>query len=456
MRTTDDDTHKHQQSHIILRAMALTSFFFMTKPQAGWALYDSANSAFSALILTFIYSVYFSQGIVGDEIKGAALWSYAISASGLLIAISAPFLGAAADIYGRLKTMTLMFVGISIIATACLYLGTPNAELNQIIFILLVLIIANTALELSLIFYNALLPYISSDQDIGKVSGKAWGIGYLGGLCCLVLALCLFIGIGPLPPLLSLPTETAQNIRAIALLVALWFGLLTIPLWRWCPDTARNEHSYRKAFMRGSQQLWQTIKATKKNKSFLTYLIASMFYRDGLVTMFAIGGIYAAGVFDMDMQDILLFAIGLNLTAGIGAFAFSHLDDKLGSRSVIVASLIGLLVTGLFIIMVDQKIAFISTALCMGLFIGPVQSASRTYIARLVPKDHITQSYGLYALTGKSTAFLGPLIYGLTTTAFESQRAGMATILLFWAMGLILVLFVNDQRANKKELHPLR
>lgn len=419
----------------------------MDRPQWGWTLYDWANTAFSTLILTFVYSVFFAKGIVGDDVKGAVLWSYAISISGIIIAFTAPFLGSAVDKCGRPKRLTVTLAAISIMATALLWFGTSGAPDSAIYLILLLVIIANTSLELSLIFYNALLKHIAPPAIIGRISGYGWGLGYIGGLLCLIAALLLFIGIAGIGPFISLPQDSAAHIRIIAPLVALWYLLFALPLALWCPDvTTPRTTSFANALKTGAWDLWQDLKHARKNKNFFTYLIASMFYRDGLATLFAIGGLYAAGVYQMDMQQIMIFAIGLNLFAGVGAFAFSAADDKWGSKKVITICLCGLIISGLITLLAPGKTLFMGAAFLLGIFIGPAQAASRTFISRIVPKDEINKGYGLYAFTGKSTAFMGPFLYGLLTTIFESQKAGMFSILAFWVIGLILVSLVHDKK----------
>jgi len=175
------------------------------------------------------------------------------------------------------------------------------------------------------------------------------------------------------------------------------------------------------------------------------FLIGSAIYRDGLNTLFAVGGLYAAGTFGMSFQEILFFAIGLNITAGLGAAGFAGMDDLKGSRETIIMSLCGLLLSGLAVLMVQDKTLFIGLAMVMGLFIGPVQSASRTMAARLSHPDHVGQTFGLYALTGRVVSFFGPAAYALATLAFDSQRAGMAMILLFWLAGLVILWTVKEQ-----------
>ncbi len=410
----------------------------------AWCLYDWANSAFGTVIITFVYSIFFARGIIGDETQGSALWGYAIAFSGFLIALTSPVLGAVADYYGARKRWLAIFAALSIIAVALLWFGRPDPSVYNIIFILALVVVANATFELSLVFYNAMLPHIAPPHLMGRLSGWGWGLGYLGGLSCLALTLFALIGLGGAAPWLPLPQDESQHIRASALLTALWFALFAIPLLLWVRDDGRSGLSLREAVSKGLARLKETIMHVRQYGNLVRFLIASALYRDGLATLFAVGGLYAAGTFGMDFDEILIFAIGLNVTAGLGALAFAFMDDYAGSKRTIMIGLAGLIAFGAATLLVQDKTVFILLALGLGLFVGPAQAAGRTLAARLAPPGMVAQTYGLYAFTGKSIAFLGPLCFALATDIFDSQRAGIATILLFWLAGMALLMKVRE------------
>lgn len=422
-------------------------------PRAGrravlaWCLYDAGNSAFATVIITFVFSVYFARSIVGDETHGSTLWSYALAVSGLLVALASPVLGALADHYGPRKPGLVFFSLVCIVPAALLYFGAPHAPEAQILLLLGCLVLANAGFEIALVYANAMLPDIAPPSMMGRISGWAWAAGYAGGLVCLALTLVLLVGIGDMKPLLPLPRDQSQNVRAAAPLTALWFALLSLPLLLWAPDRARQGVTLRQAAGQGLKQLGATLRGIRGEGNIFRFLLGSAIYRDGLNTLFAMGGLYAADVFSMDFTDILVFAIGLNVTSGIGAFLFAYLDDAIGSRRTALIALAGLCVCGAIILPLHDKNAFIGMALLLGLFIGPAQSASRTLAARLAPPGKLTQTYGLYALTGKAVSFGGPLAYGLATHFFGLQQAGMATIILFWLAGMALLATVKEERA---------
>lgn len=415
----------------------------------AWCLYDWGNTAFGTVIITFVFSVYFARGVVGDETHGAALWGYAIAASGLLIAILSPFVGAVVDHYGPRKPGLLIFSLLCIVPTGLLYFAAPGAGTAMILGVLCLLVLANAGYEIALVYANAMLPHIAPAHMLGRVSGWAWGMGYAGGLACLVLALVCFVGLGDAAPLLPVSESASQNVRMTAPLVAAWYALFMLPLLFWAHDVPRTGLSVGASMRAGLDQLKHVVTMARGHKNLALYLGGSALYRDGLNTLFAMGGLYAAGMFDMSFQDILIFAIGLNVTAGIGAALFSFLDDRLGSKTVIVASLLGLIATGVLVLLAADKQQFIMLALALGIFIGPVQAASRTLVARLSPPELTGQSYGIFNLTGRAVAFIGPLCFAAATQFFGTQQAGMVTIIMFWLAGLALLAFVRENKSHE-------
>lgn len=262
---------------------------------------------------------------------------------------------------------------------------------------------------------------------------------------CLVIALFGFIGLGDGTGFLGITEDYSLNVRATCLLAALWYLFFAIPLFLFVPD--REKLPRQKGLVKKAMQnLWATLKSlfsTAGNTG--RFLIASAIYRDGLNTLFTVGGLYAAGTFGMDFQEIIIFAIGLNVTSGIGAFVFAYLDDMRGAKWTIVVSLAALIILGIGLIVIESKTSFLILALALGLFIGPVQSSSRSLMARLAPQDTSAELFGLYAMTGKSIAFMGPLVFAFVTQITDSQRFGVATIIGFWLIGLLLLLKVKEK-----------
>lgn len=417
------------------------------KSVLAWCFYDWANTAFGTVVITFVFSVFFTRGIIGDETLGSTLWSYAISFSGLFIAILGPIMGAVADHSGDRKRWIFWLSWLCIIPTAMLWFAEPGSAGGNVAFVLGCVIVANIGFELAQVFYNAMLPHIAPPHMIGRISGWAWGLGYLGGLVALAITLFGLVGIGDIEPLLPISGAESANIRASGPLVAIWFAIFMIPLFLYTHDIERSPLSFGQSLRAARRQLMRSIYQIGQHKNIALFLVASALYRDGLVTLFAVGGVYAAGQFGMGFQEILIFAILLNIAAGAGAFAFAWMDDAIGSRTTAIISLCGLIVCGLVILVASEKSTFMTLACALGIFIGPVQAASRTLAGRLAPAGMVNQTYGLYAFTGKSVTFLGPLAYGFATDLFDSQQAGLMSIILFWLVGVVMLTFVKEEKS---------
>ena len=295
--------------------------------QFSWALFDWASSAFSAVIITFIFATYFSQGIAVDKATGTAQWGWALSASGIAIALLSPVLGAIADAGGRRKPWLFAFTCMAVIGCWLLWYARPDP--GWVIFTLVVVAVANTALEVAGMFYNAMLPEIVSRDYLGRLSGWAWGLGYAGGLVCLILALVAFVQ--PEPPLFGLDKHAAEQVRITGPLVGTWLALFSLPLLLFTPDRKSAGLPPREAVRRGLAQLRRTIADIRRYRQVGLFLIARMIYIDGLNTLFAFGGIYAAGTFGMELAEVIYFGILLNITAGLGALAL-RLGRRLARR----------------------------------------------------------------------------------------------------------------------------
>jgi UMF1 family MFS transporter len=406
----------------------------------SWSLYDWANSAFPTVIQTFVFAAYFTRRVAENETAGSAAWGTAVGVAGLCIAVGGPILGAIADQGGRRKPWIAALTGICIVATALLWFVGPDASVPSALALLAVGIVA---FELACIFYNAMLPELAGPR-IGRWSGWAWGLGYAGGLASLVV--CLFALVRPEGAWLGLDPGEAEHVRATFVLVALWFALFALPLFLVTPDRPRRivdgGTSALRAVRDGFAQLARTLREVRRYGAIIRFLVARMLYIDGLATLFSFGGVYAAGTFDMTEQEVLGFGIALNVTAGLGATLFAWLDDHLGSKGTILLALAGLLATGVPILLVETEALFWILGVALGTFVGPAQAASRSYLAHAAPAELRTQMFGLYALSGKATAFAGPLLVGWVTAAAGSQRIGMSVIMVFLAAGGLLMLTV--------------
>lgn len=358
-----------------------------------------------------------------------------MSLAALAVAVFGPLLGAVADCGGRRKPWLAAFTGLTVGATAMLWFVRP--ETDWVMWTLAFVALATFGFEMGMVFYNAMLPELAPQNKIGRVSGWGWGLGYAGGLASLALALVFLIQADPAP--FGLDKETAEHVRATALLAAGWFGVFSLPLFLFTPDAGPSGLAPGEALRRGLATLIATFRGIGEHSQIVRFLIARMIYTDGLNTLFAFGGIYAAGTFGMGLDEVILFGIALNASAGLGAALFAWVDDWIGPKRTILISLAALTVLGTAVLVAQTKTQFWVSGVMLGIFVGPAQAASRSMMARLAPQHLRAEMFGLYAFSGKATAFVGPAVLAWVTAYWGSQRAGMATILVFFAAGMALL-----------------
>lgn len=409
-------------------------------------MYDWAAAAFPIIVTTFIFATYFTTMVAANEIAGTYQWANATALAGVIIAILSPIFGAIADYSGRHKRWLLFFTTVCIVSTALLWYAEPHV--SYVYYTLLCVVLGTIGLEIAHVFYNSFLSHIAPRDYIGRISGWAWGMGYLGGIITLSIALFVFVK----KPPSWLNASTAEQIRICGPWAAVWFAFFSLPLFLVVPDIPSSRLSMSQAIKRGFQELGATIASLPQQKNLSLYLLAHLVYIDGLNTLFAFGGIYAAGTFHMSLSDIILLGITMNVSAGIGAILLAWVDDYLGSKPTILISIVFLLVFGVSMLFVKTSAMFWCLGLLLTLFVGPVQAASRSLMVRITPEQKSTEMFGLYAFSGRITAFVGPWVLGAMTLHFQSQRAGMATIMLFFMVGGILMCFVREPARRPGEV----
>jgi MFS transporter, UMF1 family len=443
----------------------------------SWIFFDWAAQPYFTLITTFVFAPYFATHVAADPASGQALWGFATATAGIAIALLSPVLGAIADASGRRKPWIAAFGAMLVIGSALMWFGRPG-DSSVIPPLLLAYALATVGVEFATVFNNAMMPTLVPPDRIGRLSGTGWATGYVGGILSLILVLG-FLAASPqtgrtlfgLKPLFGLDPVTHQGDRISGPLTGLWFIVFVLPMFVLTPDYPAR-HPIREALREGLAELRETLMELPKQRSLALFLLANMIYTDGLVSLFAFGGIYAAGTFGWNTIQIGTFGIILAIAGTFGGWFGGKLDDRLGSKRVIVGSLTILLAAIVAILLVNKDsillipIAppvsggplFASSAerayLLLGCLIGacgaPLQAASRSLLIRMAPKDRIAQYFGLFALTGKVTSFVGPLLVGIVTAATESQKAGMATLVLFFAAGLALVSRVNAGNGGRR------
>jgi len=410
-------------------------------PVIAWSLFDFANSAFTTIIVTFVFAAYFAEGVAVDANTGGAQWSLAMGLAGLIIAVVSPVMGAIADQTGRRKPWLAGVSVVCVIATALLWFVRPDAA--DVPLALTCVVIATVGFEVGLLFYNAMLPSVAPPSMWGRVSGWGWALGYLGGLISLLLALFVFVQAEPAP--FGLDKGSAEHVRATALLVAVWFAVFALPVFFAVKEDGAGGVPLGRAVGRGLRQLVLTFRNARAHGNTLRYVVAAMIYSDGVHTVFALGGVYAAVVFGMELADVILLGIALNVSAGLGAFAFAWIDDRIGSKRTISIALVALIITTIGVLAAPTAMLFWIAAVVMSTFFGPVQAASRTMMARLSPPEMRGEMFGLFSLSGKVTAFAGPALVGGIALAADSYRIGMAVVPVFLIVGLLILRGVREE-----------
>ena len=402
----------------------------------NFALYDFANSAFTTIIITFIFATYFAKQIAPNPVLGQSYWGWTIGITGFLVAIIGPIVGSFADKKNRIVFFIRCFSLLCILFTSLLWFSKPSQ--SYLLYTLVVVGIANLFYELSLIFYNSLLKDISKNKNLGKSSGFGFALGYIGGIIILLISIKLFIDTDSLP--FGLTKEESENIRAVTLLVSIWFLIFSIPFLFFVIKERKNKvkKNYPTNFSNLKKLLWNG-KITVLGK----FLIARMLYADGLNAIIVMGGIFAVGVFNLEIKDLLILSVLMNITAFIGAFVGGVANDKYGSKIVIIFSLIGLILSSIAILFTFSVSTFFFLAAINGLFIGPIQSASRVVITSLLNKNNQGKGFGLFATSGKSTSFVGPLLVSTVTFLTASQRIGFSAAIILLLSGLIILLNIR-------------
>ena len=437
----------------------------------AWIFFDWAAQPYFTLITTFVFAPYFATFVAATPDQGQSLWGFATAGAGLLIAMMSPVLGAIADASGRRKPWIAAVGALLVIGSSLMWIGKPG-DPSIIVPLLIAYGIATVGVEFATVFNNAMMPSLVPPEKIGRLSGTGWATGYIGGILSLILVLG-FLAANPdtgrtmlgITPLFGLDAAAHAGDRITGPLTALWFIVFVLPMFLLTPDFP-SKRPVRQALREGLRELRQTLGELPKRKSLASFLLANMVYTDGLVSLFAFGGIYAAGTFGWRTIQIGTFGILLALAGTFGAWLGGKLDDRLGPKRVIAIALTSLLLSIIAILLVDRdsilfvpvtppqpggglfaapaEKAYLVLGGVIGMMGGPLQAASRTLLIRMAPKDRITQYFGLFALTGKVTSFIGPLLIGIVTAVTASQKAGMAVLVVFFVAGLALLSRVKN------------
>ncbi len=416
------------------------------KPQSkhatwAWMLWDWAEQPYPTIIQTFIFATYITSSYFGDnqDVLASQL-GLAGSVAGILVALMAPVFGSRTDNAGHRKRWLLINSGILVALMVASYFVEPTP--GFFMFGITLYAIGSVVQETAFINYYAMLKQVTTPANVGRISGMAWGLGYVGGI--LLLLVSLFGFVLPDHPLFGVSTDNAENIRILFLFSAVWMAVFTIPLMLFVPEVAAKSSAKKETIIGSYRSLFKQIgELRRKSPDALKFLIASAVYRDGLAGVFTFGAILGSVAFGFSKTGVILFGIAANIVAGIGAAAGGILDDRIGTKRTIVASLSGLLVAGVsvFAFAGAGQITYWVGGLALCLFVGPAQASSRTFVARFTPDGREGEIFGLYQTTGRAASFLSPTLWSLSLTL--AAAAGFAKTAIFGILGIMVVLGVG-------------
>lgn len=449
----------------------------------AWAAWDAGGAAFNAVITTFVFTVYLTKSFVDPAVKAAAegapdgsaaaraladavdrnsQWlGWGLAIAGFVIAALAPVTGARSDETGRRRFWLGVHTGVVVLVSAALFFVQPaEGQITRYLLLGIALLsVGNIFFELAAVNYNAMLAQVSTPANVGRVSGLGWGSGYLGGIVLLLVLFAAFIQ--PDVGLFGVTSENGLNVRVAMLVAAAWMGVLALPVLVAVPEVQADPHYRKASVVEAYRELWHDVVGLwRESRDTLRFLLASAIYRDGLAGVFTFGGVVAAGTFGFSQDEVIVFAIAANVVAGVATITSGWLDDRLGPKTVVVGSLVGLLVagTGIFALHAQGPAVFWVCGLGLSAFVGPAQSASRTLLARTIPAGRESEIFGLYATTGRAASFLAPLAWsafialGALISDGGVQYWGILGIMLVLAVGLALLLPVRLGGRTRAEL----
>lgn len=454
-----------------------------TRAQVSWALFEFARSPYVSLIFMFVFAPYFANAFVGDPVRGQELWSLANAIGAFAVAFSAPILGAIVDRLGRRKPWILG--SVLIMAPCCwlLWFAMPGAHGGLPIVIVTALLAALTfAFQMGEMAQNAMLPSIARQPEMGRVSGLGLGIGNIGTFSTMAVMLFLIAlpaspdvdwSLLPDAPIFGLDPALHEHARIAGPIAAVWMLVFIVPLLLWTPDVAATGLKMGQAVRDGLAQLLMTIRRVRQVSNVALFLSARMLYNDGVIAVQAYCGIYAAGTFGWDVATILLFALIVTIFSISGGFIGGWLDDRVGSRRAILiavlATALGVIVsvsvtpTEIFFVPYDAaahapiwsfpyfatwpELIFLLTYMMLAMTVTCALVSSRAMLARIAPLSMMSQFFGLYALSGTATTFLGHTLVAAFTAVSGSQRIGFASTILLLVAGLGVLTLVKEERS---------
>ncbi len=415
----------------------------------SWALWDWGSASFNAVIITFVFTPYLTKAVASSEESGSAALGWSMAAAGLVIALVAPAVGTRADAGGRHRLWLGVHTGIVIVTMAGLFFVRDSPA--YLWLGLLLIAVGSVFFEFAEVAYNGIMVRITTPDNVGKVSGFGWGMGYAGGLVLLVLLLVLVIQ--PEVGLFGATDEGGLRFRIVAVLSAVWFAVFAIPVLVTAPGAkvtgTSGGHPIRAFIADYASLVRRLVRMWKHEHQTLRFFIASAIFRDGLAAIFAFAGVLAAGSYGFSATEIIILGVAANVAAGAGAMIAGLFDDRFGPKPVIITGLIVIIAGGVPILFTDDPAVFWVCALVLSFCVGPVQASSRSFLARLTPPERAGENFGLYATTGRAVSFLGPAMFALFISLLGYQRAGTLGIIIVLIIGLALIIAVKSDAPQR-------
>ncbi|MDU0479877.1 MFS transporter [Staphylococcus chromogenes] len=417
----------------------------------AWSAWDWGSSAFNAVLVTFVFSVYLKDSVGKSIPDAAALYGTSMAVAGVLIAFVAPVQGRRTDVLGRRRQAVRVWTVITALLMTSLCFVRNDAPWYFWLGCA-IMAVASVTFQFAEVPYFAMLSQVSTPATVGRVSGYGWAAGYFGGIFLLLLCYLGFIaGDGPTRGFLHVPIDAGLNIRLVALLAAGWLLLFGLPVMFRVPEipadpAAAGSYSPLEAYRELLAELGRLWRA---DRNAVFFLGAAAVFRDGLAGVFTFGAILAVSVYEISAGDVLLFGVAANVVSALGALVAGYLDDFVGPKPVIVFSLLAMVIDCAVLYFVSGPKMFWIFGLILCLFVGPAQSAARTFLTRVSPEGREGQMFGLYATTGRAVSWLAPGAFALFVAAFGSDRAGIAGIGLILAVGCLLMLAVSAPASRR-------
>lgn len=415
----------------------------------AWAFWDWGSAAFNAVLVTFIFSVYLTD-VVGADLPGritASSWYGAgIALAGVIIALVAPVMGQRADLRGTRKRSLGLWTAVTVALMACL-VAVSSDHYGWFWLGVALMAVASVTFEFAEVNYFAMLGQVSTPANVGRVSGFGWSMGYFGGI--VLLLVCYFGFISGDGGMLGLSTQSGWNVRAVALLAAVWFAVSAIPLFFRVPEIPPRDGSARRESLAHSYRtLWRTLRRLwYEDRNALRFLLASAVFRDGLAGVFTFGAILAVSVYGLSADDVLLFGVAANVVSALGAVAGGRLDDAVGPKPVIAGSLWLMVVVSVVLFFGSGTALFWVFGLLLCLFVGPAQSSSRSLLSRIAGEDTQGEMFGLYATAGRAVSWMAPAMWAVFTAVGGSDRPGILGVCLVLVAGAVLLMRVKTPEA---------